>query len=445
SRATLAAPRAPGILREAWRRAGDQPQSNWGQTAAVVDIDGDGFSELIAGESLWIGADSVARGRVVVFPGTADGPSAEGKTVLTGDVRGFAYGHYAADAGDVDGDGVHDFLITEVPYKMEEGPGHVFLFHGGPGPGPLTPWWTHQGQSRDSGFGLSMMSGDVNGDGYSDVVIGEPVATDRIDREGIVRMFLGSRSGLSSEPAWTVRGEQAVAQLGGWMRTTGDVNGDGFDDVLVTAPFWDGATTDCGQARLYLGGKDGVAEEPAWTAEGSGTNSHFGTTVSGAGDVNGDGFGDVIIGEPQYSDASRPERGRVLLFLGGREGLSKTPAWQALGPIAYMHVGYSVLGLGDIDGDGLADIAVGAPQYTEGKHTHLGVVEVYRGTREGCEATAAWRAIGTAADEHFGFTMAVGDMNGDHIPDLIVSAPLFTDTLRERGLLISYLGQRLPK
>ncbi|MCI0450883.1 MAG: integrin alpha, partial [Candidatus Latescibacteria bacterium] len=186
----------------------------------------------------------------------------------------------------------------------------------------------------------------------------------------------------------------------------------------------------------------GVADTPAWTVEGAGTNSHLGTTVAGAGDVNGDGYADVIIGEPQYSDEGRPERGRALLFLGGKTGLSPTPAWQALGAVAYMHLGYTTCGVGDLDGDGLDDVAVGSPQYTEGKRIHLGAVEVYRGTRDGCESSAAWRAIGSAPDAHLGFCLTSGDFNGDHIRDLVVSAPLYGDSVRERGLLLAYLGQR---
>jgi hypothetical protein len=446
SRAALAAPRAPGILGGNWQHASDQSQSNWGQTMTTLDLDGDGFTDLVAGQSLWIGADSLARGRIVVFRGSPDGPSMTPETIVVGDVAGMAYGHRVTDAGDVDADGFHDLLVIDVPYGGDLRPGHVFLYRGGPRGRPPSVAWSITGQSRESGLGTAMTSaGDVNGDGYDDVVIGEGVATDRFDREGIVRVFLGSPSGLGPTPAWTARGGQAVAQLGAGMHTAGDVNGDGYDDVLVGAAVWDGAAMNCGQARLYLGGANGVVDAPAWTIEGAGTNSQLGTTVAGAGDVNGDGYADVVIGEPQYSDEGRPERGRVLLFLGARAGLSSMPDWQALGAVAYMHFGYTVCGVGDIDGDGLDDVGVSAPQYTEGKRVHLGAVEVYRGTHDGCESSAAWRAIGSAPDEHLGFSLSSGDFNGDHMPDLVIGAPFYGDTIRERGLLLAYLGQRPPK
>lgn len=445
SRAALAAPRTPGVLNQAWRQASDQSKSNWGQTATILDFDGDGFGDLIVGQSGWIGTDSLARGRIVVYRGASNGPSATPETMVAGDEDGMAYGHYLADAGDVDADGFHDLLVMDLAYGDYRKLGHVFLYRGGT-EAPFTPVWSITARARDSALGASMTSaGDVNGDGYGDVVIGEVLATDPLDREGIVRVFLGSPSGLAASPVWTVHGGQAVAQLGSWMHTAGDVNGDGYDDILVAAPLWDGGTVDCGQARLYLGGGQGVSEAPAWTFEGAGTNSHLGTMVAGAGDVNGDGFADIVIGEPLYSDEGHPERGRALLFLGGKSGLSPAPDWQALGPVSYMHFGYVTLGVGDVDGDGLDDIAVGAPQYTEGKRVHTGAAEVYRGTRDGCENTAAWRAIGVAEDEHRGYGLAAGDMNGDGAPDLVVAAPFFGDSIRERGLFLAYLGQRSPK
>jgi hypothetical protein len=442
SRAALTAPSAPRILKEAWQYASDQSQSNAGYTSTVLDLDGDGFAELVIGQSLWAGVDSLARGRIQVFRGSADGPSTTPEFEIAGDVPGMAYGHYVAGAGDVDSDGFHDLLVIDVPYGRETRPGRVHLYRGGPRGRGLTESWSITGQSRDSGLGTAMSSvGDVNADGFGDVVVGEAVATDRFDREGIVRVFLGSPSGLPSEPAWTARGGQAAAQLGSWMHMAGDVNGDGYDDVLVGAPFWDGATMDCGQARLYLGGAHGVSSTPIWTMEGGAINSHLGTTVAGAGDVNGDGYADVVIGEPQYSDEGRPERGRITLFLGGPRGPSPAPDWQVLGPIAYMHFGYAVRGVGDLDGDGLDDVGVGAPQYTEGKLIHVGAAEVYRGTRRGCEASAAWRATGVAADEHLGYGLSSGDLNGDRIPDLVIAAPLWGDSIPERGLFLAYLGQ----
>jgi hypothetical protein len=229
------------------------------------------------------------------------------------------------------------------------------------------------------------------------------------------------------------------------MRRAGDVNADGYGDVLVGAAMWDGATVDCGQARLYLGNANGAGAKPAWVFDGAGANSHLATMVSGAGDVNADGYDDIVIGEPQYSDEGRPERGRALLFLGGPDGPSRTPDWQSLGPVSYVHFGYAVVGLGDLDGDGFDDVAVGSSQYTEGKRIHLGMAEVYRGGKKGCETTATWRVVGDRPDAHLGQQVWSGDVNGDRLPDLVLGAPMWGDAIPERGLLVAYLGQRPGK
>jgi hypothetical protein len=284
-------------------------------------------------------------------------------------------------------------------------------------------------------------AGDVNRDGYNDVLIGEGLAKDPLHKEGLVHLFLGSASGLSPTAVWKARGGQDTAQLGTWMRRAGDVNGDGFDDVVLGAAYWDGVDADCGQARLYWGGPRGASPEPVWTFDGAGANSQLATTVGGAGDVNRDGFDDIVIGEPQYSDAARPERGRVLVFFGGPHGPSSSPDWQAMGPVAYMRFGYMAIGVGDVDADGFPDIAIGAHQYTDGKRVHLGAVEVYRGGRKGPETVASWRAIGDRPDAHLGQMVWPGDLNGDGAADVVVGTAVWGNAIAERGLILVYLAQ----
>ena len=167
--------------------------------------------------------------------------------------------------------------------------------------------------------------------------------------------------------------------------------------------------------------------------------------MSGAGDVNGDGFDDLLIGERLYSDEQRPERGRVLIFHGGANGPSDAPDWTALGPGPYARFGLCVAGIGDVDGDGFDDIAVSAPNYTEGKLKHCGFVEVYRGSRSGCETRPAWRVVGEHDGDVMGYFITSGDLNGDHVSDLIVKALLWSDSAPERGLIVAYLGKARPK
>jgi hypothetical protein len=224
------------------------------------------------------------------------------------------------------------------------------------------------------------------------------------------------------------------------MHPAGDVNDDGFDDVLVGAAMWDGEDVDCGQVRLYLGGADGVQTEPQWVVDGAHDNANLGICVAGAGDVNGDGFDDVVIGERRYSDEDLPERGRALLYLGGSTGPGADPTWQARGPGAFAHFGLAVAGIGDVDLDGFDDIAVGGDRYSSPGLAQAGMVEVYRGGPAGCTQAVAWRALGEATSAHLGHGLWPGDFDGDGSADLLMSAPLWGDASPERGLLIAFRG-----
>ena len=438
SRGKLAAPLMPGLYRESWHHEGTS-HLGFGWVVATPDMDGDGRSELVAAESKWKNERGKDCGRILDFHGTASGPDATQQILWVGDEDEWA-GAQLSSAGDVNGDGFDDLLVAIRPPPNIERPVSVKLFLGskaGVAPGPS---WSIESVKYATGLGDAMTSaGDVNRDHFADVLIGEQGAGNA--SEGAVSLYLGSASGLAPAPSWTAYGGQAGAALGGAMRPAGDINGDGYDDVLLGAPHWDGAKGECGQARLFLGGAHGVSTQPVWTFDGAGPNSQLGNTVAGA-DVNGDGYSDVLLGEPQYSEVSRPERGRVLIFYGGAHGPLRIPDWQALGPVAYSHFGFYVVGVGDVDGDGFNDIAISAPQYTDGKRIHLGMVEIYRGGKHGCETRAAWRIVGDTTDCHLGQTIAGGDLNGDHVPDLVICAPFWGDREPERGRIFAFLGQR---
>ena len=442
ARAALSTPHTPGILKETWRRSPAVPRLGWSGAVAVLDMDGDGFDDMVATETRWVGGDGIARGRVLMFRGSRNGLDAEAAFEIHGDAPERLFGDFLADGGDINADGFDDLLLTTRSGMLPEQVTRVQLYLGGPRDRALLPSWTITSANNESWLGSPMTTaGDVNNDGYGDVLVGDGLADNGFVDEGNMCLYLGSPAGLALEPAWTVWGGQTVAYLGTWTKGAGDINADGYDDIVVGATMWDGAASDCGQARVYLGNATGAGAEPVWTFEGGGVNSRFSNSVGGAGDVNHDGYADIVIGEPRYSDEGRPERGRVLLFLGGPNGPSREPDWQALGPVAYMHFGFVAFGVGDIDRDGFDDIAIGAPQYTEGKRVHLGVAEVYRGGPNGCEATATWRTIGDT-DSHLGQMIWSGDFNGDRLADLIINAPEWGDSIPQTGLLLAYLAQR---
>src|SRR5262249_56057336 len=132
-----------------------------------------------------------------------------------------------------------------------------------------------------------------------------------------------SASGLATTSAWTSESDQAGAQFGHAVAGAGDVNRDGYSDVIVSATQYDNGSTDEGRVYVYLGSPQGLAQSPAWTVEANIVNGHFGRSVSTAGDVNGDGYSDVIIGADSYQ-FGETNLGRAFIYLGSASGLAPT-------------------------------------------------------------------------------------------------------------------------
>ena len=151
----------------------------------------------------------------------------------------------------------------------------------------------------------------MNGDGYADVIIGAPGDG---DRNGRACLYLGSTGGLSAGPTWEVRGD-IIGNLGQSVAGGGDVNGDGYPDVLVGAYQYDHGQVDEGRAYRYLGSAEGLSEEAAWSGEGNEAFAIYGASLSLSGDVNGDGYSDAMIGAPTYYLSTR-DQGRALHYLG---------------------------------------------------------------------------------------------------------------------------------
>ncbi|HUV37132.1 MAG TPA: FlgD immunoglobulin-like domain containing protein, partial [Patescibacteria group bacterium] len=177
--------------------------------------------------------------------------------------------------------------------------------------------WMVEDEQEDTGLGRSVAgAGDVNGDGFDDVIVGAYVYDKPDTNEGTAYLFLGSDSGTVDTYSWMAEGDQEHAWFGISVACAGDVNSDGYDDVIVGAYGYDNIQSMEGRAYVYLGGDGGLSTTPCWIAEGNKNYVRFGNSVACAGHVNGDGYADVIVGAFEYSNPEL-EEGRAYLYFGG--------------------------------------------------------------------------------------------------------------------------------
>lgn len=232
-------------------------------------------------------------------------------------------------------------------------------------------------------------------------------------------------------------GSQLGDRFGDPVACAGDVNGDGFDDLVVGAWGTDsGGAVNSGRAYLLLGSAAGVNETPAWVRGGTSSGAQFGMSVSSAGDVNGDGYDDVLAGAGREG---ADQRGHAFLYLGGSAGLDTIPAWQSIGPSSYSWFGTCVAGVGDVNGDGYADFAVGAPNANV-PAGNAGDVRVYYGSPAGPQPSPTV-VPGELPGSWFGYSVAcAGDVNRDGFDDMAVGAVYGSHPEMHEGLAYLFLG-----
>ena len=420
----------------AWSAEGDQNFAYFGSAVATAgDVDGDGFSDVIVGAFGFDNGES-NEGRAFLYRGSASGLEATPSWTAEGDVVLARFAIAVATAGDVNGDGFSDVIVGADNYSGSGTGGAAFVYLGSATGLAAAPSWTAESDRAAASFGASVgTAGDVNGDGYADVIVGAPSYDGTFAGGGRALVYLGSDTGLGAAAAWTVEGGQENANLGRSAATAGDVNGDGYADVIVGAPFFDGAEFNDGRVSIYLGSPSGLATAAVWS-EGSGSfGSAFGLAVATAGDVNGDGYADVIVGAPDFLEIG-PGQGRAYLFLGSATGPESTVSWSDEGNVTRARFGFSVASAGDVNGDGFSDVIVGAYNFDTGNFA--GRASVYLGSETGVSDTAVWEVTGDdRSTEELGFSVAsAGDVNGDGFGDVIIGV----GEVSELGVAWVYAG-----
>jgi hypothetical protein len=285
-------------------------------------------------------------------------------------------------------------------------------------------------------------AGDVNGDGYDDIYVGAYGVNGGVGwGQGRAYLWCGSPAGLTETPCWTADGDQIKGYFGdGASGGVGDVNGDGYDDVLIAAPRYDAGQTDEGRVYLYYGSPDGLGSAPVWSAEGEQAGAMFGNAGSAAGDVNGDGYADIILGAP-YFDAGQMDEGRVAVYLGSPAGPGSTPVWMVDGEQASAYFGSAARSAGDIDGDGYSEIVVGAYMYDNGQ-TNEGVAFLYSGSPTGPVTAPFQLIEADLTDTYFGNAAgSAGDVNQDGHGDLLIGAVSYNGNRANVGAVFAYYGE----
>ena len=366
--------------------------------SSVGDVNNDGIDDLII--SNLSESSGIKSATYVVFGGIQIGADGNFDLSSLDGSNGFVIdevaGSSVSDAGDINGDGIDDLIIGQLPFSSSER--SVYVVFGGTGLGTNGSFDASSLDGSngfvidcsDDGFYDSVISsgaGDVNGDGFADLIIGSP-GFFSLDSVNYV-VFGGTNvaengrlriSELDGSNGFAINGVEELDRLGASVSAAGDINGDGIDDLIISAPgggylYYANYSS---KSYVVFGGTD-IAVTGSDLLALDGTNGfvinvnpgdQLGLSVSNAGDINGDGIADLMIGDPG-ADINGDRSGSTYIVFGGAgvgaggsfdlSTLDGSNGFVLNGIGAYDVSGVSVSGAGDVNADGIADVIIGAP------------------------------------------------------------------------------------
>ncbi len=368
--------------------------------ANAGDVNNDGYDDVVIGAPGRSTGAFSDNGTAFVYSGL-DG------TVLyslEGNQSGDDFGEAVSGAGDVNSDGFDDFLIGAPDAVSRKG--EAYCFSGATG----TVIYTWTGTASNGDFGGSVAGGsDLNGDGVPDIVIAAREANlGGLSDQGAVYFYSGNGGGLIR----TLNGYASNDFFGSDAAMAGDLDGDGTDEVLVAAFGADpGGNSSAGSVYAFSGATGTLVQQ--W--DGASAYIFFGRSIDNAGDVDGDGVEDVIIGADAASPNAVPSAGSAYIYSGATAAL----LFQIDGDGPYYYLGYAVSGAGDFNNDGYADVMAGAYQAYVTGLGDAGRVFLHSGF-DG-SLIQAWD--GHADGDFFGISLAAGgDLDQDGNQELLIGA-----------------------
>jgi VCBS repeat protein/FG-GAP repeat protein len=382
--------------------SGPTLNSQYGYLArSLGDVNGDGVPDYLTTAPYADDAINGPAGRAFVISG-ADGSAIREHL---GTSYGGRLGMAAAKLGDVNGDGIADYALG-TPFEGAIGqarPGSVTAYSGATG----DQLWQSLGEGSYWHFGSVIESiSDLSGDGVPDLLVSAPQASLNLNAKWVGSVYL--LSGSDGAILQRVDGQNEFEYFGSSLATPGDVNGDGTEDFMIASVGVD--ANHQGSVFVYSGASLSLLHRIDGQSFGPQVRG-FGAAMSGIGDMNGDGFAEVAISSPREDvNLLLPGAGAIRIFSGQSGAVLHTLE----GDVLYSNLGQALAQLDDFDGDGSADLAVGYPN-----QIYEGAVRVYSGR----DARLLAQHSSSVGANEYGWSVADGgDLNGDGRSEILVGA-----------------------